>query len=158
MTTFGGSGGENFTASDPSPPGTENPSCATAVIRLELKSSVLTSKTTMTTFIVIVIVIVIVLVDGEAGDPLAKSVDLLSLDDVTTLEVQGRLELACEPDTGLQGRVVRPQIRVPVTIACSITSSLTIGYPIRKLEYLAVYGRASTHGQKFDPESLCEPI
>jgi len=35
-----------------------------------------------------------------------------------------------------------------------------------KLEYLAVYGRASmavfrqlsTHGQKFDPESLYEPI
>jgi len=35
-----------------------------------------------------------------------------------------------------------------------------------KLEYLAVYGRAfmaafcqlSTHGQKFDPESLYEPM
>ena len=36
----------------------------------------------------------------------------------------------------------------------------------RKLEYLAVYGRTSmaafhqlsTHGQKFDPESLYEPM
>ena len=37
---------------------------------------------------------------------------------------------------------------------------------VKKLEYLAVYGRASmaafrqlsTHGQKFDPESLYEPM
>jgi len=39
-------------------------------------------------------------------------------------------------------------------------------YPIDKLEYLAAYGRASmaalrqlsAHGQKFDPESLYEPM
>jgi len=53
-----------------------------------------------------------------------------------------------------------------ISILCFSSSSLFVSKPKAELEYLAVYGRASmaafrqlsTHGQKFDPESLYEPI
>jgi len=57
-------------------------------------------------YIVIVNVIVIVLVDGKAGDPLAQSAGLLSLDDVTALEVDWRLQFTREAKSGLKWRIV----------------------------------------------------